>query len=203
MWWYKMVKKISFKWSRKRHNQTILIGLSIIMWLIAATGCGYHPQATDKPMGGLRIDSLAIPLMASPSSSLGFEGYFTEVIRKEFLTQSKIPFAPKGEATAVLVGHVSKIWTEPIGYRTTSETIQGKTYNYEITNSRWLIIELDAKLMDRKTGKIVWSVNNMREKATYSVSSDPLKTQYNQRRATEKIAKLLAQRFYLKTMERF
>ena len=125
------------------------------------------------------------------------------MIRKEFLTQSKIPFAPKGEAAAVLVGHVNKIWTEPIGYRTTSETIQGKTYNYEITNSRWLIIELDAKLMDRKTGKIVWSVNNMREKATYSVSSDPLKTQYNQRRATEKIAKLLAQRFYLKTMERF
>jgi len=198
-----MVKKISFKWSINSHNSSILIGLSIIMWLIATTGCGYHLQATDKPMGGLQIDSLAIPLMASPSSSLGFEGYFTEVIRKEFLTQSKIPFAPKSEAAAVLVGHVRKIWTEPIGYDTDAKTIEGKTYNYEITNSRWLIIELDAKLMDRKTGKVVWSVNNMREKATYNVSSDPLRTQYNQRRATEKIALLLAQRFYLKTMERF
>lgn len=177
--------------------------LCILLLFWSMAGCGYHLQATDKPMGGLRIDSLSIPLMASPSSSLGFEGYFTEVIRREFLSHSKIPLASKDEAAAVLIGRVRKIWTEPVGYSTIPKTIQGQTYNYEITSSRWLIIKLDAKLLDRNTGKVIWAEQNMEEKAIFGVSRDPLKTQYNQRKATEKIAQLLAQRFYLKTMERF
>ena len=76
--------------------------LSILLLVLSTSGCGYHLQATDRPMGGLQIDSLSIPLMASPSSSLGFEGYFTKVIRREFLSQSKIPFASKDKAAAVL-----------------------------------------------------------------------------------------------------
>lgn len=166
-------------------------------------GCGYHLQATDRPMGGLQIKSLSIPLMASPSSWLGFEGDFTQVIRREFVSRSKIPLTSKAEAAMVLIGRVSKIWTEPIGYRTTQKTIQGRTYSYEETGSRWLIIKLDAKLLDSKTGKVIWSENNMEEKAAYDVNTDPLRTQYNQKKATESIAKLFAQRFYLKTMERF
>ena len=43
----------------------------------------------------------------------------------------------------------------------------------------------------------------MEEKASFTVDSDPLKTRYNQRRATKKIAQLLAERIYLRTMERF
>jgi outer membrane lipopolysaccharide assembly protein LptE/RlpB len=183
--------------------------LSILLLVLSITGCGYHLQATDKPMGGLQIDSLSIPLMASPSSSLGFEGYFTEVIRREFLSQSKIPFAPKDKAAAVLIGHVREIRTEPVGYRSTSKTVKGRTYNYETTSSRWLIMKLDAKLLDRKTGKIIWAEKSMEERVTYNLGTDstgtpdPLKTRYNQKKATEKIAQLFAQRFYLKTMERF
>lgn len=173
----------------------------LLFWWMA--GCGYHLQATDRPMGGVRIDSLAIPLMASTSSSLGFEGDFTEVIRREFVSHSKIPLVPKHEASAVLIGRVCEIRTEPVSYSTTRETIQGRTYNYEVTSSRWLIIRLDAKLLDRKTGRVIWADKNMEEKATFGVSTDPLRTRYNQRKAAEKIAQLFAQRFYLKTMERF
>ena len=154
-------------------------------------------------MGVIRIDSLAIPLMTSPSSSLGFEGDFTEVIRREFVSHSKIPIVSKDHAAAVLIGRVYEIRTEPLSYSTTSKTIEDRTYNYEVTSSRWLIIRLDAKLLDRKTGKVIWGEKNMEEKATFGVSTDPLRTRYNQRKATEKIAQLFAERFYLKTMERF
>jgi hypothetical protein len=179
----------------------VYLCLLLLFWAIS--GCGYHLQATDRPMGGLRIESLSIPLMSSPSSSLGFEGDFTEVIRREFVSHSKIPLASNDTAAAVLIGHVREIRTEPVAYITTQETIQGQTYNYDVTSSRWLIIKLDAKLLDRNTGNVVWADENMEEKATFSVSTDPLQTRYNQRKATETIAKLFAQRLYLMTMERF
>jgi hypothetical protein len=43
----------------------------------------------------------------------------------------------------------------------------------------------------------------MEERATFAVDTDPLTTQYNQQKALERIALRMAQRIYLKTMERF
>jgi hypothetical protein len=91
---------------------------------------------------------------------------------------------------------LTSIKTEPLSYRVADNT-------FDVTTSRWLKIRLEAKLVDTKTGKVIWNDPNMEEKASFSVDSDPLKTQYNQRRATKKIAQLLAERIYLRTMERF
>jgi len=102
----------------------------------------------------------------------------------------------KEKAAVVLIGKVTNIKTEPLSYRVTDNT-------FDVTSSRWLKIKLQAKLVNTATGKIIWNAPHMEEKASFSVDSDPLKTQYNQRRATKKIAQLLAERIYLKTMERF
>ena len=169
--------------------------LMVFFCLIMTSGCGYSLQATGQPMR-ISIPSMAIPLMESPSSDIGFEGDFTKMIRREFVSHSQVPLVSKGKAAAVLIGKVTDIKTEPLSYRVTDNT-------FDVTSSRWLKIKLQAKLVDTKTGKIIWNDPNMEEKASFSVDSDPLKTQYNQRRATKKIAQLLAERIYLKTMERF
>jgi hypothetical protein len=169
--------------------------LTILSGLILVSGCGYSLQATGQPMR-ISLPSMAIPLMESPSSDIGFEGAFTKMIRREFVSHSQVPLVSKGQAAAVLIGKVIDIKTEPLSYRVTDNT-------FDVTSSRWLKIKLEAKLVDTKTGKIIWNDSNMEEKASFSVDSDPLKTQYNQRRATKKIAQLLAERIYLKTMERF
>jgi len=169
--------------------------LVLMFCLIMASGCGYQLQATGKPMR-ISIPSMAIPLMESSSSDIGFEGDFTKMIRREFVSHSQVPLVSKEKAAAVLIGKVTNIKTEPLSYRVTDNT-------FDVTSSRWLKIKLEAKLLDTTTGKIIWNDPNMEEKASFSVDSDPLKTQYNQRRATKKIAQLLAERIYLKTMERF
>ena len=169
--------------------------LVLMFCLIMASGCGYQLQATGKPMR-ISIPSMAIPLMESSSSDIGFEGDFTKMIRREFVSHSQVPLVSKEKAAAVLIGKVTNIKTEPLSYRVTDNT-------FDVTSSRWLKIKLQAKLVDTTTGKIIWNDPNMEEKASFSVDSDPLKTQYNQRRATKKIAQLLAERIYLKTMERF
>jgi hypothetical protein len=170
--------------------------------LLFAAGCGYHLRAGGKPIG-IQIESLAIPLMESTSSSLGFEGDFTRVIREEFVSHSKVPLVSRDEAAAVLIGKVYEIKTDPYSYNLTQTTIQGEEKNYETTNARWLRIKLDVKLMDRSTGKVIWHDRGMEEKETFAVGTDPLANRYNERNAVRQIARRLAERIYLKTMERF
>jgi len=168
---------------------------SILLALLLVSGCGYNLQATKQPKG-ISISSLAIPLMGSPSSSLGFEGDFTMMIRREFVSHSQVPLVSRDQANFVLIGKVCDIKTEPLSYKTSNST-------FEVTSSRWLKIKLSAKLLDRTTGKVIWNDEQMEEKASFAVNSDPLKTAYNQRMAVKAIAQLLAEKLYLKTMERF
>jgi len=171
------------------------IQYSILLVLLWLSGCGYHLQDTRQPKG-ISMPSLAIPLMESPSSSLGFEGDFTMMIRQEFVSHSQVPLVSKDQAAVVMIGKVLDIKTEPLSYKITDGTFQ-------VTNSRWLKIKLAAKLLDQTTGNVIWNDENMEEKASFIVSSDPLRTSYNQKRAAKRIAQLLAERIYLKTMERF
>ncbi|HEJ84023.1 MAG TPA: hypothetical protein ENO25_05590 [Desulfobacteraceae bacterium] len=173
----------------------IIVQVVILLSFLWMSGCGYQLQATKQPKG-MSIPSLAIPLMASPSSSLGFESDFTMMIRKEFVSQSQIPLVSRDQAAFVLIGNVSDITTEPLSYRVTDGT-------FEVTSSRWLKIRLSARLLNRTTGEIVWNEEAMDEKAAFTVDSDPLRTRYNQRKAARRIAQLLAERIYLRTMERF
>ena len=184
MWWFEKKMPKVFR--------ILLLMMFCVFWI---SGCGYQLQATGKPLN-LTISSMAIPLMETPSSDIGFEGDFTKMIRRAFVSHSQIPLVSKEKAAAVLIGKVTDIKTEPLSYRVTDET-------FDVTTSRWLKIRLSAKLVERGTGKAIWNDPNMVEKASFTVDSDPLKTRYNQRRATKKIAQLLAERIYLKTMERF
>jgi outer membrane lipopolysaccharide assembly protein LptE/RlpB len=168
--------------------------LAVILVVIAA-GCGYNLQATGQP-AGMAISSLSIPMMTSPSSALGFEADFTRVIRREFVSHSQIPLVSSDAAGMVLTGVINKISTEPLSYSVGEN-------KFEVTTSRWLRIRLDAKLVDRKSGNIVWHDPNMEEKVAFSVNSDPMITAYNERKAAEAAAKLFAERIYMKTMERF
>ncbi len=170
------------------------IFLAVIV-LFATAGCGYRLQATGQP-AGMAITSLSIPMMTSPSSALGFEGDFTKVIRREFVSHSQVPLVSSDRAGMVLSGVINKISTEPLSYAVGDD-------KFEVTTSRWLRIRLDVKLVDKKSGSIVWHDSNMEEKVVFSVHSDPMITAYNERKAAEAAAKLFAERIYMKTMERF
>ena len=179
-----------------------LVAISLYLTLALTQGCGYHFRTGDKTIGQ-GIKSLAIPLIQSTSSSLGFEGDFTTVIRQEFARRSKVPLVPREDAGAVLIAKVYEINTRPVSYNTTLTTVDGDKTKYSVTSKRQLKIRLDAKLIDRASGKPVWQDKSMAEKATFDVTADPLTNRYNQRKAVQKMARRFAERIYLKTMDRF
>jgi len=166
------------------------------------SGCGYHFRTTGEPQG-IDMQSIAVPMVTSTSSHLGFEGDFTKLIREEFVTHAKIPVVSRDKASAILIGKVKDIRTEVTSYYLTKTEVEDEEVNYEVTRTRRLRVRLNARLVDGKTGKVIWNDNDMRESATFTVSEDPLATSYNKKKALREIARRFGERVYMKTMERF
>ena len=165
-------------------------------------GCGYQLRDTREPVG-IQIESLAIPLFSSTSSEMGFEADFTTVIRQQFISNTRIPLAPEEKAHMVLIGKIQDVKTDAVAYRGQDVTVGGYTTTYNVTSSRRLEVRLDVQLLDKRSGKVIWRDSGMRSQSSYLVSSDPLETRYNERRALKSIASDLAKIIYVRTMERW
>ena len=183
-------------------DKVLVVSFCILLCLSALPGCGYRFKEAGRPVG-VDLRSLAIPLIPSTSTSLGFEGDFTRALREEFVSHARIPLLPVSEAQAVLRGRVYEIKTEPLSYELTQSPVQGGLATYETTNTRRLKVRLEARLVDTATGNVIWEDRAMEEKATYAIGTDPLTNRYNRRQALQKIAGTLAAKIYSKTMERF
>jgi hypothetical protein len=184
--------------------RTIISWLAVL--LISAgsliPGCGYQFRAGGEPEG-ITIQSLAIPLFTSTSSEIGFEADFTKIVRNEFISYARVPLVPEERAEMVIVGRIYDVSTSPLAYESMQQSVAGKVATYEVTRSRTLRILLDVQLLDKARGKPVWRDTTMTERATFTVDTDPFVTRFNQEQALEEIARRLAKRIYLKTMERF
>jgi len=178
-------------------NKLFVLGCLILM-----VGCGYHFRATGEPVG-IQLESLAIPMITSTSSEIGFEADFTKVIREEFISHGKIPLVSEAGAHAVLIGRIYDIKTEALSYDNQQHMVGGYSTTHEVTKSRRLKIRLDMQLIDRRNNKVIWRDEAMEERASFAVDADPLTTRYHQREALEKIARRLAKKVYQKTVERF
>jgi outer membrane lipopolysaccharide assembly protein LptE/RlpB len=174
--------------------------------LLVVTGflgsCGYHFRPTGEPMG-ITIESLAIPLMTSTSSEKGFEAEFTKIVREEFISHGRVPLVPEENARFLLIGHVYDIRTEPLSYIYSETTVKDQTMIYEETRRRRLRLRVDVSLVERASGNVIWRETAMETKAGFDVGTDPLANRYTERVALERIARRLAKRIYMQTMERF
>jgi outer membrane lipopolysaccharide assembly protein LptE/RlpB len=162
-----------------------------VLLLGVTTGCGYQFRVSGEPVG-ISIESLAIPLFSSTSSEVGFEADFTRVIRDEFISHARVPLVPEERAEKVITGRVYNIRTDPLTYT-----------SGDVTRSRYLWLTLDAQLVDRREGKVIWRDRTMTDSSSFVVDVDPMVTRHNQKVAVERIARRLAKQIYLKTMERF
>ncbi|MBW1668716.1 MAG: hypothetical protein JRI79_12630 [Deltaproteobacteria bacterium] len=178
----------------------LTIGLFFSSCLVSA--CGYSLKASGEPVG-IELQSLAIPLAKSTSSHLGFESTFTRIIREEFISHARVPLVSESRAQAVLLASIHDIHTDVLGYESRQQNVGGRTVTYAVTNRCQLRVRLSVKLVDRRKGKVIWQEDAMEDKASFAVSEDPLATRYYRDQALMVVARRLAKRIYMKTMERF
>jgi outer membrane lipopolysaccharide assembly protein LptE/RlpB len=187
---------------KRPSRSSLAFHFALCAMLFALFGCGYHLRSSGEPIGW-SLDSLAIPMMTSTSSVVGFESDFTRIVRDEFISHAKVPLLAQDEARYVLVGHIRDIRTDPQSYSFLQQNVSGHKATFEETNRRRLRVTLSVSLEERGTGKVIWREGSMETRASFDVGTDPLANQYNERLALERIARQLAQRIYMRTMERF
>jgi outer membrane lipopolysaccharide assembly protein LptE/RlpB len=166
------------------------------------SGCGYRFRGAGVSIG-VSLDTIAIPIFPSTSSFLGYEADFTRILREQFITHSRARIVSKEKAQAVLSGTIRSMVTQPLTYSVTKQTIHGYTSTDAVTSSREMRVQVEAQLVDTVTGAVIWQDASFAGEAGFSVSSDPLRTGYDQRQAFIAIAREIATRIYSKTMERF
>ncbi|RLB43871.1 MAG: hypothetical protein DRH12_01640 [Deltaproteobacteria bacterium] len=171
-------------------------------FVLALLGCGYRAELSGTSLRG-HLNTLAIPTVESPATVAGIEADFTNIIRQEFLSHSTIPIVPRKEASALLVGKIKRIDTSPLSYNIQKTEVSGETVAYETTNLRRIRVRMSVKMINRRTGEVLWEAEDLEEKSSYAVSDDPLENQYRERMALMEIAGLLAKRIYLKTADIF
>jgi len=179
-----------------------MVGLFVCFLAAGWVGCGYQLRATGEPLG-ISIESLAVSLVESTSSNLGFEAEFTSALRDEFINRGRVPLVPLDRAHMSLTGTIYEIRTDPLSFDTNEVEVGGTKTIYSTTNSRRLTVKLDMTLVDRKSGEVIWHDKAMEEKASFAVGTEPLVNRYNEKRALETISRNLAARIYSRTMDRF
>lgn len=187
---------------RRNRRAGAFIILLLAALFLQSSGCGYGFRASGRPVG-IHLESLAIPMISSTSSSLGFEADFTRTVRELFISRGNVPIVPTEEAQMVLEGRVRNIETDALTFELDQRTVKGEDITFSRTSSRRLKVELEMKLVNRTTGDIVWSDSDLFDEERFEVGGNPLVTRYNQREALKVIAHRLAKRIYLKTLERF
>ena len=176
-------------------------GVAIILFVSALLaiigGCGYHFRATGHPIGR-EYKSLAIPMIKSTSTEMGFEADFTTVLREEFTSHSKVPIVVPQRADAIILCRIYNIKEEPVSYRLTRYNIAGNEIVHETTRSKRMIIQMEVVVKDSRSGSIIWKETEMRDQATFLVNDDPLMTRYNRTEALKEIAHRISKRIFLK-----
>jgi outer membrane lipopolysaccharide assembly protein LptE/RlpB len=179
-----------------------VLSLLLILALLSVSGCGYQFRADGEPVG-IEIKSIAIPMVESSSSEKGFEADFTTVLRNEFISHARVQLKDKDQADMALQIEIYEVSTQPLTFDSTRTAVSGRVVTHETTSSRRLVLRLNASLIDRANGKAVWNDTTMTEEARFNVTADPLVNRKNQKEALLKIARLLSERIYNRTMERF
>jgi outer membrane lipopolysaccharide assembly protein LptE/RlpB len=182
--------------------RNFISALVLLSSVYLAGACGYHFSSVYSSSGA-GLESLAIPTFSSTSSFAGFEGEFTRLVREEFIKHSRVRIEGKETAQAVLSGRLYSIKTEPLSYTVTQRTVHGFPSSYEVTRSRLLKVKVEVTLTDTRTGEIIWENDSLTDEASFRVTSNPMRTEYNQREALIAIGQDLARRIYSMTMGRF
>ena len=200
MWWFNKGKYFSLIFWQ-------VVILMAMFPLLAS--CGYRFVSMDV-QGPTRdvsptesFHSIAIPISRANSTFPGIEADFATAFREEFVSRSGLRLVSQEDADVVLEAQIAQISTTPSAYSVKEFTVGALMTKYETTSKRTLVVRLKARLMHKRSGRIIWEDPRMEERGSYRVGADPLVNIHNERKAYVDIARRLARRIFLRSLERF
>ena len=148
-----------------------------------------------RPISETRYKYLYIPTVRSTSVWGGFEWEFTEALKQELFLLGGVTFTDDVNAELKINISIIKLGTEPIGYRVERYNTPIGESIYSITDSRWLVMDIELAIVENSSSKILWKKKE-KDKEAFYLSEDPLELEYNRKKAMLKIAKRTARKVH-------
>jgi hypothetical protein len=131
------------------------------------------------------MQKIAIPVFENRTSEAELETLFAGALRHQFLVRGPFQVVSSNEAEAVFRGRIIRLETMDLAHRTALATIESR-----------LLITVDVRCIDAKTGAVLWQDNNLTQYSNYLQDPSAIVAYENRRRAEAVIAQKIAERIH-------
>ena len=142
------------------------LGISCFLGVIAAVGivsCGYHVSG-KADLVPKSIQSIAIPAFSTMTTRYRLVDILPQQIGREFIARTRFRIVNNpNEADAVLNGTINTVTAYPNVF----DPASGKATSIQIA------VVLTVNLIQRSTGRVIYSRPNMAFRQNYDVAVDP------------------------------
>jgi len=178
-----------------------IIILSFFAILLFIHGCGYSMREAGVSKKDI-YGSIAIPLVSGISILPGFEVEMTRVLRDQFISNA-IPVVSEQESDFILECNIFDTTSEATAYNVENRIINNHSSTWRTTSIEKITLYMDAKLIERSNGRVIWHIKDLNYESSLGVQPDPLRQRDAERNAYRAIADSLAEQIYALTVERF
>lgn len=151
---------------------------------LVAGGCGYSHQERTAALPE-HIQSVYIEPWDNRSNEFLLSTWITDELRNEFLRGSALSLASREEADIILEGEVVKVITAGLSY-----------IRYDRAVERSITVECSARILDGKTGAVLWQTTNLIREENFFVGRTVQITEGFKDEALTKISRYLAETIY-------
>lgn len=170
--------------------RSLLIVLSLLATLPA---CGYTMSKAGSqagPLGGKY--RVAVPLFVNGTYEPLVEKQVTSKLKDELAIDGRWELTDRQDADLEVQGKVTKFELQPLSYDS-----QERILEYRV------VMDMDVKVTEVKTGKVLWKDPAMVTFADYRVTEDITKSKIGRGEAIAKASKNFAEEFIIKVLDIF
>ena len=157
--------------------------VSLVVTLLLS-GCGYH-LARRGPALPDSIQTVHVAPWSNRSNEFLLGSWITDELRQTFLRESGLKIASREEADVILEGEILQVTTSGLSYIT-----------YDRAVERRITAECAVRMIDQKTGELLWETNNIVRWESFLVGSDVVATEGLKNEALRKLSQDVADLVY-------
>jgi hypothetical protein len=137
-----------------------MMRLSVLLGLLAATGCGYHLAGTGTTVPAT-ARTIKIDLFVNHTREHGLEVQVRRAIEDEFLRQGQLRVVGSGDGDLVLSGDIRRFTSIPVA----TSAITDEAVQYATT------ILLSVRLTEHGSGRVLFENKLLQETSQYGAVS--------------------------------
>lgn len=163
-----------------------------VAFLLILYGCGYHISHGENPSLPSWMEKVYVEPWTNRTNEIWLSNWITDDLRHQFLLNNTLKLVRMEEADVVISGEVRSIKNTGLSY-----------VRYDQTIEREVIVECAVKMIEKKSGRILWQTSNISRAQSYLVGRELMETEGLKDEAFRKVSRYMAEVIYHRITEVF